>query len=323
MASALVCGLGRVGRRVARQLIDGDVIDNVLITDRNAKRTDQLASTFGPSVTVVSWPPHIDAIRDVDVVATALRADHDLVIGEQAIRAGVRFVSASDHPDSIAGMHALRQRAIASGVTMIAGCGLAPGCSDILAAHASVLFDTVDEVKIARAGAAGKGSIAAVRDQRRDIPAVWRQGHWREASKLIEQVWFPEPIGATECQVVRGANDFVAEHFGPGTSVTTLWAEAKSASWMHRNDEGLGAIRVEVWGQRAGQRDVVVYGLVDRVSHAAGALLGFVAEQLASTTADMPSGVFSVGALIDSASAMRALTERGVHAAMFEGAPIS
>ena len=49
----------------------------------------------------------------------------------------------------------------------------------------------------------------------------------------------------------------------------------------------------------------------------------FVAEQLASTTADMASGVFSVGALIDSASAMRALTERGVHAAMFEGAPIS
>ena len=252
-----------------------------------------------------------------------MSGDRDLLIAEQAIRIGVPFVSASDHPDTIAGLNGLGARAIENGVTVVAGCGLSPGCTDVLAAHGSALFDVIDEIKIARAGAAGKGSIASVREQRRDVPAVWRYGHWQEISKLVEQVWFPEPIGATECQVVRGGNDFMTRHVDATTAITSLWAEVKAPSWLHRNDEGLGAIRVEVWGQRNGCRDVVVYGLVDRVSNAAGALMGWVAEQLAKPNSLRPVGVHSVGAIVDAQAAMRALVARGVHPAAFEGAPIS
>lgn len=308
---------------MARQLVDGGVVDQVLVTDRSSKRAAQIVTALGSNAGIVAWPPNDVAIRGVDVVATALGDTGDLLIAEQCIRLGVAMVSASDHPDCIAGLGALNDRAIANRVTIAAGCGLSPGCSDVLAAHGSMLFDSVHEVKIARAGAAGKQSIAAVREQRRDVPAVWRHGRWQEMSRLVEHVWFAEPIGATECQVVRGGNDFLAKHLGARTDVTPLWAEVKAPPWLHRNDEGIGAIRVEVWGQRDGERDVIVYGLVDRVSNAAGALMGWVAEELSVANDVRPSGVHSVAALVDAQAAMRALIARGVVPAVFEGAPIS
>ena len=122
MTAALVCGLGLVGRRVARQLVDGDVVDQVMVSDRNSKRAAQIASVLGPSAAVVAWPPNDASIRGVDVVASALSGDRDLLIAEQAIRIGVPFVSASDHPDTIAGLNGLGARAIENGVTVVAGC---------------------------------------------------------------------------------------------------------------------------------------------------------------------------------------------------------
>ena len=139
---------------------------------------------------------------------------------------------------------------------------------------------------------------------------------------------FPEPIGATECQVVRGANDLLASYLGATVDLTTLWADVKRPALMHRNDEGLGGIRVEVWGVRDGHRDVVVYGIVDRVSSMVAALAGWTAEQLAAAPGgrgygNPPVGVHSVAEVVDVRDALRALGDRGVTAAIFEGAPIS
>jgi hypothetical protein len=53
-----------------------------------------------------------------------------------------------------------------------------------------------------------------VRDARRQTPGEWRDGGWR-ADRAFgpELVWFPEPIGARECQLVRE---------GVTTTVTTV-----------------------------------------------------------------------------------------------------
>ena len=328
MTTALVCGLGSVGRRVARTLVDGDAVDTVVIADRRAKQRDRAVTTLGSTASIATWPVTETAMRDADVIVTALADSHDLIVVEQAIRAGTNVVSVSDHPDVISGLQTLAPRAVARGVTVIGGCGLSPGCTDILALHGASLFDSVDEIKIARAGAAGNASLAAVREQRRAAPVVWRKGWWRETARLVEQVWFPEPIGATECQVVRGANDLLAAYLGPAVDLTTLWAEVKRPALMHRNDEGLGGIRVEVWGVRDGHRDVVVYGVVDRVSSIVAALAGWTAQQLATAPGDRGSapvlgGLRSVAEVVDIGDALRALGDRGVTAAIFEGAPIS
>ena len=94
-------------------------------------------------------------MRETDVVVTALADSHDLIVVELAIRCGTNVVSVSDHPDVMLGLQNLDARAIDRGVTVVGGCGLSPGCTDILARHGASGFDSVDEIKIARAGAAG------------------------------------------------------------------------------------------------------------------------------------------------------------------------
>ena len=77
------------------------------------------------------------------------------------------------------------------------------------------------------------------------------------------------------------------------------------------------------WGRDAhGVCDVVVYGVLDRVSLAVGTLAGIVGERVGGGEVDA-AGVFGVADLFDPVSVLRDLDQRGVHAAAFEGAPIS
>ena len=322
MTTAVVCGLGLVGRRVARQLVDTGTFDMVSVCDRSPKRAQSTVDILGHRSQVVSWPIGPSSLGDAAVVVSALPEDHDVEVAAHAVTAGVPVVSAADGSAPLGALQALDERARSVGVTVAAGVGFAPGLADVLAAHAATTFARVDEVRVARAGAAGPASIAAVRRERRDVPAVWRHGAWTETGRLNEQVWFPEPIGAVDCQVVRAGGDLLARHFGGDTAITTTWAETRAARWPNRGDDGLGALRVEVWGRHEdGSCDVVVYGVIDRVSIAVGTLIGVVAERLA-TGGPHPAGVHGVAELFEPLGVLRALDERGVHAAAFEGAPI-
>ena len=323
MTTALVCGLGLVGRRVARQLVDGGCFERVFVTARKARQAESVAEVLGDVAAAVAWPITATTVASVDVVACAVGGAHDTRIAELAISQGVSVASCSDSPEAISQLRALDASAIRAGVAVIGGCGFAPGFTDVLAAHAAELFDNVHDIKIARAGAAGPESIDAVREQRRATSELYRDGVWNHTSRLEEQVWFPEPIISADCQLVRGGGEYLVQHFGPEVSVSSCWAEAKASRWPHRNDDGLGAVRVEVWGTRDGCRDVVVYGAIDRVSSATGAVLGRVTELLADRENPIAPGVRGVAGTFVASDLIRSLGERGLHAAVFEGAPIS
>ncbi len=289
---------------------------------RGSRHAERVAEILGSTASVAPWPLTPATLEAVDVVAGALAGDHDVRLARLALEAAVPMASAADGVEALAGLRALAGDVTDRGVALIVGCGFAPGFADVLAMHARALFDTIDEVRVARAGAAGPASIDSVREQRRDVPALFRGGLWKECARLDEQVWFPEPIGAADCQVVRGGGESLAEAFGPNVAITTSLAEAKASRWPNRDDDGLGAIRVEVWGQRGGVRDVVVYGAIDRVSIAAGAVLGRVTELLVDPAQFVAPGVHGVASAFEAAELIRSLGERGLHAAVFEGAPI-
>ena len=323
MTTALVCGLGLVGRRVARQLVDGGQFERVLVSARKSRHAESVADVLGDSAAATPWPVSASVLKSVDVIACAVGGDHDTRIATLAIEHGVPMASCSDSPDAVAGLRALDGAAVLAGVPIVGGCGFAPGFADVLAVHAAELFDVVHDVRIARAGAAGPASIDAVREQRRATSELYRDGLWHETSHLEEQVWFPEPISSADCQLVRGGGEYLAQHFGPDVSVASCWAEAKASRWPNRGDDGLGAVRVEVWGTLDGQRDVVVYGAIDRVSSATGAVLGRVTELLVDRANPVAPGVRGVAGTFAAGDLIRTLGERGLHAAVFEGAPIS
>jgi hypothetical protein len=97
------------------------------------------------------------------------------------------------------------------------------------------------------------------------------------------------------------------------------------ASARRRDPEGdWGAVWVEVRGRRGRSEEILVYGAVDRMAFAAGAVLSVTALWLAGLGAAPVSttGAHGLAALVDPVPFLGELARRGVKAAVFEGASV-
>src|SRR4029077_18291962 len=242
-------------------------------------------------------------------------------------------------------LRALDQNARSSGVTVAIGCGLAPGLTDVLAVHAAALFESVDEIRVARTGGAGPGSVDTVRHGTRVPVRAWRDGGWREErSRGDALVFFPDPIGGRDCRVVTGSTLLLVDVFPNVPRLSVQLGEPPRRTRFRRRfgDEGeWGAARVEVWGQRAGSHGCLTYGVVDRTAVAAGAVVpcgagagpavpagavrAVVAARLAGTLGPVVKqpGVQGLGVLLEPVPFLAELGQRGVRAAVFEGVPVA
>ncbi|HET9729994.1 MAG TPA: hypothetical protein VFR41_11260, partial [Acidimicrobiia bacterium] len=194
MTTALVVGVGAVGTRAARQLVDTPGIDQVLLADRDTAQLEEVNTAFGAASRRVEFAPGDAIPPGVDVVVTALPAGVDHPIAAAAIAARVPFASADDESDALEQLRAFEPNARAAEVTLALGCGLAPGLSDVLVRHASTMFEKVDEIRVARTGWSGPASVATVRHERRVLVHTLHDGAWREERPHGDNlVWFPEP----------------------------------------------------------------------------------------------------------------------------------
>ena len=147
-------------------------------------------------------------------IACALPTGVDHAVAAAAITAGVPFVSSDDDHDAIEAIRALQPNAKGAEVTIALGCGFAPGLADVLVAHASDMFQVVDDIRVARVGWAGPSSVAAVRHARRASVRSWHDGGWREEHPHGETlVWFPDPIGGRDCSLVTGSGALLVDAF--------------------------------------------------------------------------------------------------------------
>lgn len=329
MTTVLLAGLGEVGVRCARQLLETSGVERLLIATRSKRRAAETAASLGPRAEPIEWEPGSDLPAGVDVVASALPGEMDGVVAESALRAGRSCALAADTSEAAEAVMDLDAAVRDAGVIVAVGCGLAPGLSCVLARHAASLFDEIIEIRVARCGFGGEASERAVRNERRPIPLLLRDGVWNRGPRIEELVWFPEPIGARDCQMVSAAGPQLAEVF-PGLERLT-WSLADSSrrrqgslSLRKRDpDDGWGAVRVEVFGRRAGAVDSVIYGVVDRTALAAGVVLAAATARLAGLGAPITAepGVHSLAAIVDPIEFLADLAARGVRAAAFEGAP--
>jgi hypothetical protein len=329
MTTALVVGLGEVGIRAARQLVDTPGVERVLLSSRDGARLSDVAAALGPRATVVEFAPGDDLPAGVDVVATALPAGVDHPVVNAAIAAGVPLASSDDEHDALEQLRALTPNARAAGVTVAAGCGLAPGLGDVLARHAANAFEKVDEVRLARSGWAGPACIATVRHERRSLVHTWHDGGWREEHPHGDRlVWFPEPIGGRDCRTVTGATGLLVDAFGDVPRLSVQLGEPPRRGRLRRRnsfDPEWGAARVDVWGRRDGAFQCLVYGVVERTAVAAGAVLGVTAARLGGALGPRLSapGVHGLAALVEPVAFLSELAPRGVRAAAFEGVAVA
>jgi siroheme synthase (precorrin-2 oxidase/ferrochelatase) len=329
MTTALVVGVGAVGTRAARQLIDTAGIDRLLLADRDREHLAEVADALGADAQAIDFAPGDPIPSDVDVVATALPAalDHDVVTA--AIDARIPIASSDDEHDAIEQLRALSPNAKSADVTVAIGCGLAPGLADVLAAHASAMFEKVDEIRVARTGWGGPASVNTVRHERRVLVHTWHDGSWREEHPHGDSlVWFPEPIGGRDCRMVTGGTTLLVDAFGDVPRLSVQLGEPPRRTRFRRRfgDEGeWGAARVDVWGRRDGTLDCVVYGVVERTAVAAGTVLAIAAAGLAAVIEPRLAqpGVHGLAALVPPVPFLAELAQRGVRGATFEGVAVA
>jgi hypothetical protein len=328
VSTVLVVGLGDVGVRTARQLLDTPGVDRVLVAGSHLEHAQQTARALQDGAEAVELERDGPLPAGVDVVACAVDDEHAGAIAEAATRAGAAVAIATDQ---VAHESSLAARATSASVPVVVGCGLAPGLSDVLARHAAGALDEVDEVHVARWGVAGDACAASARRVLREDAAEWRNGASSEVRGRGEElIWFPDPVGARECALVAaGLGALVAAVPGVGHATMRLGMPGtRRLQRLGRADpgEGFGAVRVEAWGWRDRARATVVYGVIERTAVAAGTVLGVTTAWLAGSLPDLgaapAAGVHPLGPLVEPVPFLAELAHRGVKAAAFEGVPV-
>jgi hypothetical protein len=329
-----VVGAGIVGARVARELLtplpDGSTPGKgMVVVSRRSARREQLATSFGADVSVrLDAGGGIELPDDVRVVVVARAGGEHLEVVRSQIDAGRHVVSTSDDADEVAAVLAMGERARSRGVTVVAGAAMSPGLSCLLVAHAATLLDRVDEVHIARHGVAGPACARQRLRALRGGALDWRDGEWvrRPGFSGRELNWFPDPVGGRDCYRAGLAEPLLVQPALGGVQRVTarLTASRRDRALAPFPvllpppvEGGLGAVRVELRGERAGERATVVYGALDRPAVASGAVAAVSAiEVLAGRLDPGAAGLASSGRHLP---ILVELARRGVRAAAFEG----
>jgi hypothetical protein len=338
VSSVLVAGLGEVGVRTARQLLDTPGVERVYVAARDADQSRTVASALHDGATPWELDHHRPSFPDgLTVVAAAMPGAADVELARAAVAAGVSYASAADDAGAVAELLALDADARRAGVRIAVGCGLAPGLGDVLARHAASALDTVDELHVARWGVAGDACVESARRAHREPGLEWRDGAFVEdRAHGTELVWFPDPVGARECRLVATGVDLLVAA-NPGVVRATMRVGGLPGSGGRvrraltpppRRDQGAnwGSVRVEAWGTRGVARDALVYGVIEQPAVAAGTVLGVTAACLAGAVDGVIAtepGAFGLGAVVTPAPFLAELAKRGVKAAAFEGAVVT
>jgi len=153
MHRVLLLGAGKIGRMIARLLLDsGDY--RVVVGDVSPAALDRIRTRVGVDtrlVDVESPPQLAAALAGCDTVISALSYFYNPRVAEAALASGVNYF---DLTEDVATTHRVRE--IAAGARerqiFMPQCGLAPGFISIVAQHLTRRFERLDAVRM-RVGA--------------------------------------------------------------------------------------------------------------------------------------------------------------------------
>ena len=232
---ALLVGLGAVGARSARQLLSSGSVSELLVFSRHPARTEAKLAALGGggalTVEQLSGPAFSAALRGASVTLLTSPGP-SLRQAEASLRAGVPVVSASDDTNEVRSLLDLDAAAKTAGVPVVAGAGMVPGLSCLLASWAASLMDEVTEVHVASLGTGGPACARRHHAALRERVEEWRDGVAvrKVAGSGRELVWFPEQAGA-DCYRVNRPDPLLLTRAFPGLkSVTTRAADSVSDS---------------------------------------------------------------------------------------------
>ena len=208
----LIGAAGTIGRRVAAELAQMGDVTSLTLAARDLSLAQRVAAILGGE--------HIEAAQ-LDVTDTRAFADlgkgRDVVVCaagpyylfeidavRAAIDAEVNYVSLCDDHVVTDRVRALDGAARDAGVTVISGCGMSPGITNLLVSLGASELDVVDEIDIAVAASSADTPGAAttlhfLAQMSASAPAISDQAPEEvPAGTSPKLVYFPEPVGWVE-----------------------------------------------------------------------------------------------------------------------------
>lgn len=153
MTKVLLLGAGKIGRMIARFLIEsGDY--EVVVADHDAPALARLSASVDVQTTVVDATQEsslAEAMRGCAVVISALSFRFNPLVAEVALDSGCSYFDLTEDVETTRRVRALAERAQPRQIFM-PQCGLAPGFISIVAQHLAGNFDELDCVRM-RVGA--------------------------------------------------------------------------------------------------------------------------------------------------------------------------
>jgi saccharopine dehydrogenase-like NADP-dependent oxidoreductase len=153
MSRILLLGAGKIGRMIARLLVDSGDYD-VLVGDHNPALLERIVQLTGTEVACIdASDPHqlADTMQDIDAVISALSFQHNPLVAQTALDAGASYFDLTEDVATSRHVATIAQRA-AEGQIFMPQCGLAPGFISIVANHLTKAFSKLDTVRM-RVGA--------------------------------------------------------------------------------------------------------------------------------------------------------------------------
>jgi len=205
-------GAGAMGTVTVRDLTESPDVTEVIVGDVSLERANQLKSSVGSekiSVRQVDVSNHADlveAMKGADAVANATPYHLNIPIMKAAMKAGKDLTDLGGVYYTTLKQLELNEEAKETGITVVLGCGLAPGITDILAKYGADKLDTVDEVHIKYGEvnltpAKYKWSFRTVLEEYTTGPVIYQNGEYKRLPPFSGKqiVKFPEPIGERTC----------------------------------------------------------------------------------------------------------------------------
>ncbi|WP_420639423.1 NAD(P)-binding domain-containing protein [Candidatus Poriferisocius sp.] len=319
----LVVGTGVVGAGLVERLVASPLsITRLTVVDRHPERAGQVAEECGAPVTV----GRLEDPADVVVLATAAGSQGRLA--RRLMGRGRVVLATSDSVSDVKQLLDLDDAARRQEGLVVAGVGMAPGLSDVLAVRAAGDLEQVSEVHVAKFGTGGP---ACARQHHRALASSaleWRRG-WRSrpGGTGRELCWFPDPVDGADCYRAALPDPLLlVRRFGGAERITARMAATRRdrfSSWLPMlrppHPEGkVGAVRVEVRGRRGPRWSGRIMGASAPPGEATAAVLLSVITLIERGRVDQ-RGAMGLAEVVEATEFLDVLADNGVTPQVFSG----
>jgi len=205
-------GAGAMGMVTVRDLAESQKVSEVVAADASQQGLEHLAKSVRSkklSIRQVDATNHrslVEAMREVEAVANALPYHLNVQVMKAAMKARKNLTDLGGVYHTTRKQFKLDKATKRAGITVILGCGLAPGTTDVLASYGANKLDSVDEIHIRYADrnlepARYKWAFRTVLEEYTRGPVVYRNGRFEQLPPFSgKQVYeFPQPLGECTC----------------------------------------------------------------------------------------------------------------------------